>query len=230
MSRRFVDSVALVAGFTALTGSTAAFRLWLGVSNPTIVALAFLLLVLVVAAIARLWVAVVISTAAMLAFNYFFLPPIGTWTIADPQNWVALFTFLAVSLVASNLSASARARAQEAHHRRDELSRLFDLSRDVLVMTDAQALNALARSMATRFRLVEQQDPERHFIGADRSFEAQGAFKVILGGIQSARATCQFSAEALSQALVEPCVTCTDAGTVTTEALLASPTVVPPAH
>jgi two-component system sensor histidine kinase KdpD len=153
VSRRFVDSVALVAGFTALAGSTAAFRLWLGVSNPTIVALVFLLVVLVVAAIARLWVAVVVSTAAMLAFNYFFLPPIGTWTIADPQNWVALFTFLAVSLVASNLSASARARAQEAHHRRDELSRLFDLSRDVLVMTDAQALTALARSMAARFGL-----------------------------------------------------------------------------
>ena len=43
-------------------------------------------------------------------FNYFFLPPVGTFTIADPQNWVALFAFLAVSLVASNLSAVARAR------------------------------------------------------------------------------------------------------------------------
>ena len=46
----------------------------------------------------------------MLCLNFFFLPPVGTFTIADPQNWVALFAFLAVSLVASNLSAVARAR------------------------------------------------------------------------------------------------------------------------
>ena len=61
-----------------------------------------------VAATSRLWVAVVTSVVAMLCFNFFFLPPVGTFTIADPQNWVALFAFLAVSLVASNLSAVAR--------------------------------------------------------------------------------------------------------------------------
>jgi two-component system, OmpR family, sensor histidine kinase KdpD len=64
--------------------------------------------------------------------HFFFLPPVGTFTIADPQNWIALFAFLAVSLVASNLSAVARARTEEAVGRRDELARLFDLSRDVL--------------------------------------------------------------------------------------------------
>ena len=74
----------------------------------------------------------------MLCFNFFFLPPVGTFTIADPQNWVALFAFLAVSLVASNLSAVARARTQEAVGRRDELARLFDLSRDVLIITDSR--------------------------------------------------------------------------------------------
>ena len=78
----------------------------------------------------------------------------GTWTIADPQNWVALFAFLAVSLVASNLSALARARTQEAVGRRDELARLFDLSRDVLVITDSrEAISSLARSIARRFDL-----------------------------------------------------------------------------
>ena len=61
------------------------------------------------------------SIVAMLAFNFFFLPPVGAFVIADPQNWVALFAFLAVSLVASNLSAVARDRTQEAMTRRDEL-------------------------------------------------------------------------------------------------------------
>ena len=78
----------------------------------------------------------------------------GTWTIADPQNWVALFVFLAVSLVASRLSHVARARTEEAIGRRDELARLFDLSRDVLVMTASpDAVSHLARAIARRFDL-----------------------------------------------------------------------------
>jgi two-component system sensor histidine kinase KdpD len=90
----------------------------------------------------------------MLVFNYFFLPPVGTLTIADPQNWVALFVFLAVSLVASSLSAAVRARAGEAVARRDELARLFDLTRDVLLTTDSRdAIPALTRYIARRFDL-----------------------------------------------------------------------------
>ena len=90
----------------------------------------------------------------MLCFNFFFLPPIGALTIADPHNWIALFAFLAVSLVASNLSAVARERTREALWRRDELARLFDLSRDVQVITDSrEAITMLARSIARRFDL-----------------------------------------------------------------------------
>jgi two-component system sensor histidine kinase KdpD len=90
----------------------------------------------------------------MLCLNFFFLPPVGTFSIAEVQNWVVLFVFLAVSLVASNLSAVARDRTREAVGRRDELARLFDLSRDVLQMTDSrEALSALARSVARRFDL-----------------------------------------------------------------------------
>ena len=72
------------------------------------------MVVLLVATTSRLRDAVGTSLAAMLCLNFFFLPPVGTFTIADPQNWVALFAFLAVSLVASNLSAVARARTEEA--------------------------------------------------------------------------------------------------------------------
>ena len=133
---------------------TATLGLWLQVSNAATVSTTYLMVVLVVAATSRLWVAVVTSIVAMLCLNFFFLPPVGTFTIADPQNWVALFAFLAVSLVASNLSAVARARTEEAVGRRDELARLFDLSRDVLMMTDSrEALSVLARSIARRFDL-----------------------------------------------------------------------------
>ncbi|HEY1482503.1 MAG TPA: DUF4118 domain-containing protein, partial [Candidatus Acidoferrum sp.] len=58
--------------------------------NQTTVALSFLLAILAVSAVWGMVVSVFMSVSAMLLFNYFFLPPIGTFTIADPQNWVAL--------------------------------------------------------------------------------------------------------------------------------------------
>jgi two-component system sensor histidine kinase KdpD len=114
----------------------------------------YLMVVLLVAATSHLWVAVLTSVAAMLCLNFFFLPPVGTFTIADPQNWLALVAFLVVSLVASNLSAVARVRTEEAAASRDELARLFDLSRDVLMITEGrEALSVLARAIARRFDL-----------------------------------------------------------------------------
>ena len=88
----------------ALAIVTLVYTRWLHVTNATIIALTLLFIVLITAATSRLRVAVITSIASMLCFNFFFLPPVGTWTIADPQNWVALFVFLAVSLVASDVS------------------------------------------------------------------------------------------------------------------------------
>lgn len=148
------DTRATAAGLAAVGALTWLLAQVLRVGNPATVSTAFLLVVLVVAARSTLRAAVVTSIAAVLAFNFFFLPPVGTFDIADSQNWVALGAFLAVSLVASNLSAVARARTAEAVARREEQARLFDLSRDVLVLPDDRdALTALARSIARRFDL-----------------------------------------------------------------------------
>jgi two-component system sensor histidine kinase KdpD len=139
-------ALCLVAAVTGLYAGL------LGVTNATTVALSFLVVILITAAASRLWVAVTTSVAAMLAMNFFFLPPVGSLRIADPQNWLALFVFLAVSLVASNLSAAARARTAEAVTHRDEMARLFDLSRDVLLVTDSQeAIALLARFIGRHF-------------------------------------------------------------------------------
>ena len=143
-----------VAAVTALAVVTLACVRWLGLTNAAAVATTYLMVVLVVAATSHLTTAVATSVVATLALNFFFLPPVGTFTIAEPQNWVALFAFLAVSVVASHLSAQARARAEEAVGRRDELARLFDLSRDVLLITDSrEALPVLARAIGRRFDL-----------------------------------------------------------------------------
>jgi two-component system sensor histidine kinase KdpD len=142
------------AALAAVAAVALVYVRWLQVSNPATVSATFLLIVLVVAATSTFRVAVLTSVVAMACFNFYFLPPVGTWTIADPHNWVALVVFVAVSLVASNLSAVARARTEEAIGRRDELARLFDLSREVLVITDSrEAMSTLARSIARRFDL-----------------------------------------------------------------------------
>jgi two-component system, OmpR family, sensor histidine kinase KdpD len=154
--RRFQRRDPLVlAGALALIGAlTAAFRLGLQVTNPTTAALSFLLVVLITATASTLWTAIAASLVADLCLNYFFMPPFGTLTIADPQNWLALFVFLAVSTIASQLSAAAREREREATARRDELGRLFDLSRDILLTTESgEATNQLARFIARRFEL-----------------------------------------------------------------------------
>src|SRR5262245_45928276 len=149
------DAAVLVASLVAITGSTALLRIVPDVS-PTTVSLALLLVVLAAATAARLRVAIVVSIVAMLALNFFFLPPVNTFTIADPQNWIALAAFLVVAVIASNLSAAAQERAREAIARRNEVTRLFDLTRDVLLTTEtAGALDALARHVARRFDLPE---------------------------------------------------------------------------
>ena len=122
--------------------------------SPTTAALALLLVVLGAATLTRLRSAVVVSLIAMLTLNFFFLPPVGTLVIAHLQNWIALFAFLVVAIIASNLSAAAQARAQEAIARRNEVTRLFDLTRDVLLTTDTTAaIEVLARHVARRFEL-----------------------------------------------------------------------------
>jgi two-component system sensor histidine kinase KdpD len=96
----------------------------------------YLVAILLIATAGGLVESTIASIAAMLCFNYFFLPPIGTLTIADPRNWVALFAFLATSLTASQLSARAKRRTREAIDRQNEIEKLYSLSR-ALLLTDA---------------------------------------------------------------------------------------------
>lgn len=143
----------LVVSLAAIAAVTLLLRTFSRVSATT-VALLLLLVVVAAATLARLRIATLVSVVAMLTLNFFFLPPVNTFTIADPQNWVALFAFLVVAVVASNLSAAAQERARDAIARRNEVTRLFDLTRDVLLTTEtAGALDALARHVARRFEL-----------------------------------------------------------------------------
>jgi len=116
---------------TLIAGITFLYRHVLQV-NQTTVALSFLLAILAVSAVWGMAVSLFMSLAAMLIFNYLFLPPIGTFAIADPQNWVALFAFLVTSIVGGQLSSRIRKQADEAHRRRREIERLYRFSRKLL--------------------------------------------------------------------------------------------------
>ena len=72
--------------------------------NATTAALTFLLAVLLIATVWGLAAAVTTSLGAVLAFNFFFLPPVTTFTVEDPQNWVALLAFLITAITASQLT------------------------------------------------------------------------------------------------------------------------------
>ena len=109
--------------------------------NPTTVALTFLLLVLLVASRWGLTLATTTAVVATLAFNYFFLPPVRTFTIADPQNWIALLAFLVSAILASRLSERARRETENATRRRKEVERLYSLSQQLLSTENFLELN-----------------------------------------------------------------------------------------
>ena len=98
--------------------------------NSTTVALALLLNVLFIATRWGSLPALCASVVAMLCFNFFFLPPFGTLTIAAPDNWIALTAFLVTAITAGQLSARAKRRAEEAETGRQEISRLYSELRD----------------------------------------------------------------------------------------------------
>jgi len=122
--------------------------------NPTTVALTFLLVVLLLASRWGLPVAITTAVVATLAFNYFFLPPVHTFTITESQNWIALLAFLASAIVASRLSERARREALNATRRRKEVERLYSLSQQLLATDNVmELLNSIPHYVRDAFGL-----------------------------------------------------------------------------
>jgi len=111
-----VLGIALVTGVLRLFGSHV---------NPTTVALALLLVILLVASGWGARPAVLASLLAVVCFNFFYLPPVWTFRIKDVDNWIALVAFLFTAVVAGRLSATAKRRAEEADAGRREIERLY---------------------------------------------------------------------------------------------------------
>lgn len=98
----------------------------LSVSN---VALVYLTAILITAVLHGLGPSLLACLLAVLAYNFFFLPPLYTFTIADPENVVALFFFGVVAVIASNLAARVRGQAVSARLRARHTDDLYQFSR-----------------------------------------------------------------------------------------------------
>lgn len=121
-SRRVRDYIFAVIGISATTFVLLPIR---NEVNATTIGFAYLLLIVFVAILWGSAPALLASVLAVACFNFFFLLPYHTFTIADPQNWVALTALFITSIAVGQLSARAKRRAEEAEEAKREVERLY---------------------------------------------------------------------------------------------------------
>jgi K+-sensing histidine kinase KdpD len=122
-----IPYAAAILAMAALTGMLKSFGHHI---NPTTVSLTFVVTILLVATAWGSAPAVVASLVGIVCFNFFFLPPFGTFSIRDPDNWIAFVTFMVTALTVGQLSAGVRRRAEEAEGAQREVERLYNELQD----------------------------------------------------------------------------------------------------
>jgi len=109
-------------------------------ARPATAGMIFLVVVVVTATQAGLFISLYSAVLCALAFDYFFLPPFHTFILAGPQEWVSMFTFAISSLVAGRVAERARKQKDEAEQRREDVERLFQISQEMILHQDAASL------------------------------------------------------------------------------------------
>jgi len=123
-----------IATFGSLALVTAAGRA--ANLNPSTIGFAYLIVVLLISVRGGLLAGAVASITATLCYNFFFFPPLYTFTIENPANWFALVAFLVASVTVNRLVVAARVQADKAEQRRKELETLYGLSIDLFTATN----------------------------------------------------------------------------------------------
>ena len=102
--------------------------------NPASVGFLFLLVVVCVAILCGFRQASMVSLLACACLDYFFYPPLFKFSIASPENWVALGAFEASALLVSRLSSREQVKSREANLQRISMEQLYELSRSTLLI------------------------------------------------------------------------------------------------
>ena len=160
--RRVSGILACVTGLALVTGLIYGFREFVPVLS---LGALYLFVVLPVAVIWGRAYAISVSVASMLAFNFFFLPPVHTFTLADRTNWFALAVYLVVAVVVSELAARARRRAADAEQRERETALLASISTALL---SGKALDEELPAMAEDIAAVLGAEGARIVLGPRR--------------------------------------------------------------
>src|SRR5262249_37484435 len=137
MQRRRRDAlesgvIGLLAGTFAVAVITAAIALfdnWVPVLSLGVL---YVFAVLPVAVVWGVSAAIGVGVLSMLAFNFFFLPPVHPLTLADSRNWFALAVYLATGVVVVTLASRARRRRAEAEQRERESALLASVAADLV--------------------------------------------------------------------------------------------------
>jgi two-component system sensor histidine kinase KdpD len=112
--------------------------------------------------------AVAVSVASLLVFNFFFLPPVHTFTLANGSDWTALLVYLVTAVVTSELASRARRRAAEAERREREAALLADLAAELL--EQGEAAPTTAARIEREVGQADERTRERLQAGVDALF------------------------------------------------------------
>ena len=149
---RHAPAYAAALGAVALV--SAAIALLPGRTHIANISILYLIAVLAIAVEFGSWPAVVASVAAFLTFDYLFVQPIYTFTVADPGEWVSLVLFLLTAIITGQLAAGQRRRAHEAQQREREAVVLYDIVRLMGEPDLVAALRAVAERLRTELSLA----------------------------------------------------------------------------
>jgi two-component system sensor histidine kinase KdpD len=150
--RRQTSLSRYAAGFVTIALITQFFRYEPSFAVTTVV-LTYLLAILAASAWGGLGVSVSMSIISTLVLDYFFFPPVGRFTISDPQDWVSLFAFLVISVIGSGLSVRAQRQAEEANQRRNEVEQLYEFSHHLMKARDPlELLNEIPKQIVELFK------------------------------------------------------------------------------
>src|ERR1700722_14175544 len=150
-----------------------------------------LLIVVLVATMSGFWEATVTSLVALTCLNYFFVPPVYTFYVADPQNWVALIAFESTALLVSRLSIQLEKQAGTAILERRRMEALYELSRRILLLNPQQLPGS---QIVAQIRGVIRVDAVALFDAARARVDMAGTDSPEMEA--SARETCQLDRNA----------------------------------
>jgi two-component system sensor histidine kinase KdpD len=143
---QLLELVAVGHGYIAALGGVVSASLFIGLVETQVhirnISLVYLLVVLWLAAVYGRGPAIFASVLSFLAYDFFFIPPVHTFTVNDPAEWLSLLALLATALVLGQLTAAVQARAHEALESRQRIATLYGLAQLIVTTTDQEHLYA----------------------------------------------------------------------------------------